>query len=278
MSSCARVLAMDRPETLDRYLGLLGLPARRPSLDALAELTAAHLMRIPFENVSKLYYRHDLSSRGVPGLARFLDGIERYRFGGTCYANNFHFGQLLAHLGYRATLCGADMNAPDVHIVNLVAVDGRRYLVDVGYGAPFLEPLPLDATEDQEIVWGAYRHVLRPAGAGQRPRLDLYREDVLKHRYVLNPAARRIEEFADIIAESFAEHATFMNALLISRFGKDHSTMLRNLTLIRSEGTAWHLSEIAEADQLPGIIEREFGMPRDVVRLALDGVRLTAQP
>jgi len=269
---------MDRPETLDRYLGLLGLPARRPSLDALAELTATHLMRIPFENVSKLFYRHDALRRGLPDLSRFLDGIEGYHFGGTCYANNFHFCQLLAHLGYRVTLCGADMNAPDVHIVSVVTLDGRRYLVDVGYGAPFLEPLPLDGTEDREIVWGAYRYVLRPADAGQRPRLDLYRDGVLKHGYVLNPAARRIEEFADIIAESFAERATFMNALLISRFGKDRSTMLRNLTLISSEGSAWYLREITEADQLPGIIEREFGMPRDIVRKALDGVRLTAQP
>lgn len=269
---------MDRPETLDRYLGLLGLPARRPSLDALAELTAAHLMRIPFENVSKLYYRHDASRRRLPDLTQFLDGIEQYRFGGTCYANNFHFGQLLAHLGYRVTLCGADMNAPDVHVVNIVTLDGRRYLVDVGYGAPFLEPLPLDDADDREIAWGGYRYVLRPRDTAQRPRLDMYSNGVFKHGYVVNPASRRIDEFADIISESFAERATFMNALLISRFGKDHSTMLRNLTLIRSEGTAWHLSEIAEADQLPGIIEREFGMPREVVRLALEGVRLTAQP
>src|SRR5512143_789806 len=92
------------------YLRLLGLRPRVPSLEALTELTGAHLVRVPFENVSKLYYLY----------------------------------RLLENLGYRVRLCGADMSRPDVHLVIVVTVEGHEYVVDGGYGAPFLAPLPRD--------------------------------------------------------------------------------------------------------------------------------------
>jgi arylamine N-acetyltransferase len=261
-----------------RYLKALGVRARRPGLPALSELTAAHLARIPFENLSKLYYRHDAAMRGLPDLARFLDGIERWHLGGTCYSSNFHFHQLLTHLGYQVALCGADMSAPDVHLVNVVTIEGRRYLVDVGYAAPLLQPLPLDLAGDREIAWGPCRYVLRPRDADGRSRLDLYRDGVLAHGYVVNPAARRIGEFANIIAESFTERATFMHALLIARFEDGRAATLRNLTLHTVEGSTWHVRQIPGPGHLPEIIEQEFGISRTVARQALDGIQLTGQP
>jgi N-hydroxyarylamine O-acetyltransferase len=125
---------MSEAELFARYLGLIGVIARRPSLEALGELTTAHLCRVPFENVSKLLHRDDPSMR-LPPLERWLENVERHGLGGTCYANNSHFGELLAHLGYDVRLCGADMRAPDVHVANIVTLAGREYLVDVGYGA-----------------------------------------------------------------------------------------------------------------------------------------------
>ncbi len=77
-------------ELLDRYLDAQGVPRRRPSLDALCEIVQAHLLRVPFENISKLYYKKHLGLRGLPSLELFLDGIERCHFGGTCYANNYY--------------------------------------------------------------------------------------------------------------------------------------------------------------------------------------------
>jgi hypothetical protein len=68
--------------------------------------------------------------------------------------------------------------------------------VDVGYAAPFLVPLPLDLAHDQDIVWGRERYVLKPRDAAGRPRLELHRDGGLRHGYLVNPAPRRIEEFA----------------------------------------------------------------------------------
>ncbi len=201
----------------ERYLRLLGVPARAPSLAALDELVRAQLTRVPFENVSKLHRRR-AGLRELPDLERHLDGVERHHFGGTCYPNNLHLHGLLAELGYDVRLCGADMTKPDVHLACIVTVDGHEHIVDGGYGAPFLAPLPRDLDRDHVIELGRERYVLRPQDAAGRSRLDLYRDGVLQHGYLLKPEPRRIEEFAAVIADSFRDDATFMNALVAVRF------------------------------------------------------------
>ncbi len=256
----------------ERYLRLLGVPARPPGLAALAELTSAHLSRVPFENVSKLLHRRDPAMR-LPPLERWLDGIERHRFGGTCYANNSRLGELLAHLGYEVRLCGADMSRPDVHVVNVVRLDGREYLVDVGYGAPFHAPLALDANAPQEVELGADRYVLHPRDDAGRSRMDLVRDGRLRHGYSVNPAPRSIGEFAGVIEESFAGSASFMNALVIVRHAPGRSLALRNMSLVESEGLMHRRTLVAtHVDELPEVAETRFGMPRTLVRLALVGV------
>jgi arylamine N-acetyltransferase len=260
---------------VDRTLRILGVPRREPSLDALRELVAAYVTRVPFENVSKIHRWKRFGLTTVPELPVFLDGIERFGFGGTCYANNYHLHRLLVDLGYRATLCGAEMSRPDVHLVSIVAVEGREYLVDAGYGAPFLAPLPRDLARDHEIVLGPERYILKPQDAGGRSRLELHRDGRQRHGYIVGPEPRRIEEFARVIEESFADTAVFMNTLVAALFGKGRSVVLRNLTLIESEGTRFQVSRVASRDRLPEVIEERFGIPKTISREALDGLALS---
>jgi arylamine N-acetyltransferase len=91
---------------------------RRRATKALAGSSSSarsrHLTRVPFENISKLYKQQHHGLTGLPSIELYLDGIERYHFGGTCYSNNFHFYSLLAALGYDVKLCAADTKTPDV--------------------------------------------------------------------------------------------------------------------------------------------------------------------
>lgn len=262
---------------VDRYLRVLGVPRRAPGLAALAELTAAHLSRIPFENVSKLARRHDPLRHRLPDLGRFLDDVERRHLGGTCYVLAFSFHRLLAGLGYRVSLCGADMSAPDVHLVNVVELGGRPYLVDVGYAAPLVAPLPLDESRDQEVRWGPERYVLEPRDRAGRSRVGLHRDGALGHAYTLNPAPRRIEEFEPVIAASFDEKATFMNALLVARFRPAGSVTIRNLTVTEINGAACRVGRVPSAAEIPSLVERHFGISAGVTRRVLDGLDLTTE-
>jgi N-hydroxyarylamine O-acetyltransferase len=254
-----------RPDLVRRYLAALGVSHQQPHLGALQELVAAHLTHIPFENVSKLYNRRHHALTSFAPIELFLDGIERYHFGGTCYSNNFHFYSLLATLGYDVKLCGADMTNPDVHILILVTLDGHEYLVDGGYGAPFLAPMPRDLATDYVITLGQDRYVLKPQDANGRSRLEMYRDGKPKHGYLVKPNARTIEEFQQVIAESFRPEATFLNALLLARFYPDRSVMIHNLALIESQGSRSTVHSLASRDELAATVTEQFGIPREIV-------------
>jgi arylamine N-acetyltransferase len=260
------------PDLLQRYLGVLGVSRKAPSLDALRELVAAHVTRIPFENISKLHYHRNLGLNDLIPLPLYLDGIERYHFGGTCYPNNFHLYSLLASLGYEVKLCGADMTNPDVHMVILVRVGGQEYLVDGGYAAPFLAPLPRGLRVDYVVRLGRDRYVLKPQDANGCSRLELYRDGVLKHGYVAKPRPRKIEDFHAVIIDSFRPDANFFNALLLARFYPDRSVVIHNLTRIESRGAESAMYAIGGYGELVVEVERHFGIPAEIVSDAVAGL------
>lgn len=253
------------PDLLRQYLGVLGVSRRAPSLDALRELVAAHVTGIPFENISKLYYRKHLGLTGLVPLPLYLDGIERYHFGGTCYPNNFHLYTLLASLGYEVKLCGADMTNPDVHMVIMVRVDGQEYLVDGGYAAPFLAPLPRRLQTDFVVTLGRDRYGLKPQDENGCSRLELYRDGTLRHSYVAKPSPRKIEDFHAVIIDSFRPDATFMNAVLLARFYPDRSVVIHNLTRIESRGAESAIYTIGSLGELVTEVEKHFGIPAEIV-------------
>jgi arylamine N-acetyltransferase len=260
------------PELLKHYLNLLGIQRRKPSLDSLSELVQAYLLHVPFENISKLYYKKRRGLRGLPSLELFLDGIERFHFGGTCYTNNYYLYQLLANLGYQPKLCGADMANPDVHLVSIVTVEGQEYLVDAGYAAPFLIPLPRDLAIDYTIVLGRDRYVLKPQDAQGCSRMELYRDGELKHGYLAKPMPRQIKEFERIIVDSYRDDATFMNALLLARFFPSRSLVIHNLTVIESQGTLSNIRTLANQDELVQVIFECFGIPSEFTMEVVNGL------
>jgi arylamine N-acetyltransferase len=58
---------------------------------------------------------------------------------------------------------GGVAQAPGTHQAVMAHVDGQDYLVDVGNGAPFFDPLPTRATT--EVRFGALAYRFRPADA-----------------------------------------------------------------------------------------------------------------
>ncbi len=259
------------PESVlfNRYLGLLGVEVKRPTYAALKELVTAHMLRIPFENVSKLYYLKRYGLRDIPDFARYLSGISDYSFGGTCYSNNNYLNRLLRHLGFEAMLCGADMENPDVHLVNIVAVEGREFLVDTGYAAPFLKPMPRDLTVDYETRLGRDCYVLRPRDSEGRSRMDLFRDGELIHGYTAKPIPREIDNFSQSIRSSFRPDSTFMNSLLLVRFSEGRSLAVYNLSIIESAGGEYAIRRLADRNELPAVIEKYFGIPAEIVAEAV---------
>lgn len=263
-------------ETFERYLSILGVEPQAPSLGHLRRLVRAQLIRVPFENISKLYLKKTQNASYIPSLEEHLDGIERFNFGGTCYANNPYFAELLQHCGYDVDLCGADMTRPNVHVVSMVRLKGREYLVDVGYGAPFYAPIPLDLVREQEIPWGENRYVLHPRDEQGRSRMDQHRDGELVHSYLAKPEPREIGDFAAVIRESYTDAATFMNVVVAERFFPDHSLRFHNFDLRDSTTDATTVSRLADKQELAAAIAQSCGFPGEVVREAIADIALEA--
>ncbi len=264
------------PELFERYLSILGVVPEAPSIDHLGRLVRAQLVRVPFENISKLYLKKTQNASYIPSLEEHLDGIERFQFGGTCYANNPYFAELLRHCGYDVDLCGADMTRPDVHMVSIVRLEGREHLVDVGYGAPFFEPMPRDLDHEHEIVFGESRYVLHPRDDRGRLRMDHFRAGELIHGYLAKPEPRKIEHFTEVIRESYTEAATFMNVVVVERFFSDHSVRIHNFTLTESTPDSATTTQLANKLELAEAIEHHCQFPADIVRAAIADIALDA--
>lgn len=255
-----------------RYLRLLGIQKQRPDFEYLKKIVKAQLSKVPFENISKIFFKKRLNLNHLIDFEPYLNGIEKYGFGGTCYSNNFYLNQLLNWLGYNTKLCGADMKKPDVHIINIVTIENHEFLVDTGYADPFTEPLPLDLSENYLINIGNDQYVLKPQNNNKQSQIELYREGELIHGYKVNPKARNISDFGKVIENSFEESATFMNALLLTRFDNNTFIVIHNRTIIESYGKMSKVHLIDSNEQLASEICHRFSIPKTIAIECIDGL------
>ena len=118
--------------------------------ETLRELQVAHLLAVPFENLS-IHAKQPI----VLEVEALYTKIVEHRRGGFCYEANGLFAALLRALGFEVTMLSAEVaNAeggfsPDFdHMALMVSLE-QRWLVDVGFGDSFREPLLLDERGEQ---------------------------------------------------------------------------------------------------------------------------------
>ncbi|MYT31854.1 MULTISPECIES: arylamine N-acetyltransferase [unclassified Streptomyces] len=142
---------------LDAYLARIGYAGdRRPTLETLRALHAAHSDAIGFENVEIVL------GRPIPlDLETLQAKMVRQRRGGYCYEQNLLYAAALERLGFRVSGLGArirmgdDKVRPVTHALLKVELDGADWITDVGFGGEaLLAPLPLrDGVEDRQGAW-----------------------------------------------------------------------------------------------------------------------------
>jgi N-hydroxyarylamine O-acetyltransferase len=129
-----------------------------PTAETLRELQVAHLLAVPFENLSI----HAEQPIVLEDEALFTKIVENRR-GGFCYEANGLFAALLRALGFDVRMLSAGVaNAegefgPDFDHMALMVTLEQRWLVDVGFGDSFREPLLVDERGEQVQGSRAYR-------------------------------------------------------------------------------------------------------------------------
>jgi N-hydroxyarylamine O-acetyltransferase len=106
------------------------------SVENLRRLMDAYALSVPFENLDIYDYKRPIDFC----LPHLFEKIVVNRRGGYCYEMNSFFMGILEALGYSCVavsariLAGRSVIGPLSHRTTIVALEGRRYLCDVGFG------------------------------------------------------------------------------------------------------------------------------------------------
>ena len=253
----------------ERYLNLIGIKSVPTGVDGLRDVVLKHLCSIPFENISKLLlFGKEKVGRPIT-LSEYLDNIEFQGLGGTCYSNNPYLHQLLSFLGYKTYLLGADMDSPNVHTCIRAIVNSHQYHIDVGYAAPFREPIRLDNTP-REIKHGKYSYQLRKIDNIGQYGMEVFSDGEKVHGYVVNEFPREFAFFSEIIRESFNTGNIFMSCIRITRFFKDKTVELKNRTLTIYNGEKSCSRILRSIEEIETAVTNELRMPNCPVRKGID--------
>ena len=141
---------------MDKYLKRIGYRgAVGNDLASLNALVIAQLTHVPFENL-------DIWSTGICPSMQVEDLYRKIVMqgrGGYCFELNTLFRQLLNYLGFDAyqavsSLVNEDGTAqPAAHNVIICTLEGKKYLIDVGFGGP----VPFGAMPLREGVWENFK-------------------------------------------------------------------------------------------------------------------------
>jgi len=240
------------------YLNRIGV-ARPESAGAgaLRQLHRAHLMAVPFENLS-IHLGEPISLTQDDLLGK----IVTRRRGGFCYELNGAFALLLETLGYSvirvaARVYGGDMLGPPFdHLALLVRpADGSGpWLADVGFGSHSTYPLLLDDERVQQDPAGAF--LIKPAEDGD---VDVLKASEPQYRF--ERRRRWLEDFVPTCWwQQTSPQSHFTKSVICSLLTADGRISISGRTLITtSDGTKTE-QDLGDDDAVLAAYREHFGM------------------
>ncbi|WP_105616284.1 arylamine N-acetyltransferase family protein [Vallitalea okinawensis] len=145
------------PVNIDDYLRRIGISDEiLPNLKSLRLIHRQHLQSVPFENLDVHLY----NSINLDEESLFNKIVSRNR-GGICYELNYLLYLLLAKIGFKVILLGGKVLEENGsyydHLLIKTRIHSEEYLVDVGFGDNYFEPLKFICDLEQEDLKGMFK-------------------------------------------------------------------------------------------------------------------------
>ncbi len=238
-----------------RYHGPL-----EPTAGTLRQLQVAHLLSVPFENLSI----HVGEPIELTDEALFEKIVTRRR-GGFCYELNGLFAALLRALGFDVVmLSAAAMRAdgsfgPEFDHMALLVNLAERWLADIGFGDSFREPLQLDERGEQAEVRRAYR-----IDAADEDRLVLMQRDeggVWKGEYRFSLEPHAYADYAGMCHyHQTSPESHFTQRSVCSLATPDGRVTLSGMRLITTRDGERQERELADEEEYAATLRNYFGI------------------
>jgi len=246
----------------DAYLERINYSGSRAvTPETLRALQVAHLKSVPFENLSI----HAGEPIVLEEDALFTKIVGRRR-GGFCYECNGLFAGLLRALGFDVAMLAAGVGdrqggfGPTFDHMTLMVTLNERWLVDVGFGESFVEPLLVDSRDAQVQGTRSFRLV------EDDDHLILMRRDdgedwQPQYRFTLQPHTfPDYEEMCRFHQTSPESH--FTRGLICSRATDDGRITLTDMRFITTSGPQRLRNErnLSSREEYDRVLQDQFGV------------------
>jgi len=231
-----------------------------PAPETLRALQVAHLLTVPFENLSI----HSGEPIVLNEDALFTKIVEKKR-GGFCYECNGLFAGLLRALGFEVAMLAAGVARPKGgfgpnfdHMTLMVSLE-QRWLVDVGFGDSFREPLRLDEPGEQLQNNHAYQIVTDGPSFTLMQRIS-DGEWKAQYRFTLEP--HEYDDYAEMCRyHQTSPESHFTRARICSLATDDGRVTLSDMRFIETSGNNEQQERnVAGEAEYATILRERFGI------------------
>lgn len=186
----------------------------KSDLKTLKLIQKQHLLTVPFENLD-IHLNNPIKT----DFDSLFEKIVNQKRGGICYELNGLLYFLLKEIGFTVRIVGAKVEKEGTyfdHMLLVVTIGYKEYLVDVGYGDNFFEPLVFKTDYVQKDVKGLYRIVKLDKIHYKLSKLS-EKNNNYEVEYIFKNTEKTIEDFKDRMDYYiYSDHSIFKKNLFCS--------------------------------------------------------------
>lgn len=246
----------------NKYLSRIGATKTEISanLETLKFLQKQHLLRIPFENLD-IHWKTPI----VLDTEKFYEKIIKQKRGGFCYELNSLFYELLEKIGFKNKIISArvstgngDFGAEYDHLAILTEIDGKEFLVDVGFGDFSAEPLKFVLDAEQKDTNGVF--LIRQLDEDY---FEVVKKDGenWKSEYIFKDLTRNLKEFTEMCNfHQTSPESHFTRGKVCSLMLENGRKTLTDKKFIETNNGDRKGFDINSDEEFKKILEREFSI------------------
>jgi N-hydroxyarylamine O-acetyltransferase len=230
------------------------------SIEVLRNLLLQHILHVPFENLD-IHYGKPINLQ----VASIYKKVVEKKRGGFCYELNLLFHSLLSKLGFESKIIAARifdregiMGPAFDHMCVLVALE-QLWLVDVGFGDLFLQPMSL--TVDAIQTDGRSYFKVEKIADKEYVLLMSCKHTYFCCKYTFSTQAQDVSDFAPLCEDKQTNPNSYFvkNKVCTLPTPTGRITLLnQKLTLKEGEGKQEHILE--DEQQVRAILRKHFNL------------------
>ena len=220
------------------------------SIDFLNQIIIGIFTYIPFQNLTLIETKTRPTNQVL--IQHMLLGL-----GGLCNVRNGFLYVLLRTLGFHVSFLAATIDKPDCHVILLVTLGEKQYLVDTGNGYPYLEAMELGG---EQIYTHSYiKH--RIIHSQEHLCLQHYSSQTWKSIFSFSLSPVYFSSFDNMLDRQYSTlgHGPFLTGIRLNKWGKSGGIIIRDqLCLKVTSGVKNERYRIKNSTDFSGLVSRYF--------------------